>query len=184
MPSRWSDLYFHHFKISLFCKINGEPRGVGRASKGIVLSLTLISIRSYVFLKLTHSLAFVWQIFRFSFELKIKVPKGNYAMGNWHFNKLGSHILLIMVNLIIAINLGKPKKNHPFMLQWYIFLSIREISLWLESTSSKVINKSRSHSKLSLLKMPCKNLDDFLTIFMDWWTLTLQTNLKYNAWKH
>lgn len=35
------------------------------------------------------------------FELKMKVPQGNYAMGNSHFNKLDSHILLIMVNLII-----------------------------------------------------------------------------------
>lgn len=34
------------------------------------------------------------------FELKMKVPQGNYAMGNSHFNKLDSHILLIMVNLI------------------------------------------------------------------------------------
>lgn len=31
----------------------------------------------------------------------MKVPQGNYAMGNSHFNKLDSHILLIMVNLII-----------------------------------------------------------------------------------
>lgn len=33
----------------------------------------------------------------------MKVPQGNYAMGNSHFNKLDSHILLIMVNLIIAL---------------------------------------------------------------------------------
>jgi len=31
----------------------------------------------------------------------MKVPQGNYAMVNSHFNKLDSHILLIMVNLII-----------------------------------------------------------------------------------
>lgn len=55
---------------------------MGRAGKGIVLNLTLISVRSRAFLNLTHLLPFVWQIFRFSFELKIKVPKGNYAMGN------------------------------------------------------------------------------------------------------
>lgn len=40
-------------------------------------------------------------LFFFIFELKMKVPQGNYAMGNSHFNKLDSHILLIMVNLII-----------------------------------------------------------------------------------
>ena len=110
LPSMQRDLYFDHFKILFFCKINGEPRDVGRASKGIVLNLSLISVRSCSFLNLTHSLAFVWQIFCFSFELKLKVPKGNYAMGNWHFNKLGSHILSIMVNLIIAIKPGKTKK--------------------------------------------------------------------------
>lgn len=48
------------------------------------------------------------------FELKMKVPQGNYAMGNSHFNKLDSHILLIMVNLIIPF---KPclhtQKNTP-----------------------------------------------------------------------
>lgn len=46
----------------------------------------------------------------------MKVPQGNYAMGNSHFNKLDSHILLIMVNLIIPF---KPclhtQKNYPFL---------------------------------------------------------------------
>lgn len=125
-----------------------------RSGKGIVLGPTLLSVRSLV-LSLTSHIH--WHLYSKSsislFELKIKVPKGNYAMGNWHFNKLGSHILLIMVNLIIAIKpekTKKKKKNYPFMLQWYIFLSIRAIHVWLESTSSKVINLSGSCSKMSL----------------------------------
>lgn len=53
----------------------------------------------------------------FIFELKMKVPQGNYAMGNSHFNKLNSHILLIMVNLIILFKpcLYTHKKIYPFL---------------------------------------------------------------------
>lgn len=47
----------------------------------------------------------------------MKVPQGNYAMGNNHFNKLDSHILLIMVNLIIPFKpcLHTHKKTYPFL---------------------------------------------------------------------
>lgn len=56
----------------------------------------------------------------FIFEFKMKVPQGNYAMGNSHFNKLDSHILLIMVNLIIPFKAclhthTHKKKSYPFL---------------------------------------------------------------------
>lgn len=114
LQSRQRDLYMGHYKITFSWKINGEPRDVGRSGKGIVLSPTLISGRSPVFSLTSHN---HWHLYdkssTFLFELKIKVPRGNYAMGYWHFNKLGSHILLIMVNLIVAIKPGKtkPKKK-------------------------------------------------------------------------
>lgn len=58
----------------------------------------------------------------FIFELKMKDPQGNYAMGNSHFNKLDSHILLIMVNLIIPFkHCLHTKKPPPYLFPLNVF---------------------------------------------------------------
>lgn len=69
----------------------------------LVLSLTS-HICWHIYSKCSGVWVFLLLLF-FIFELKMKVPQGNYAMGNSHFNKLDSHILLIMVNLIIPFKL-------------------------------------------------------------------------------
>ena len=68
LQARQRDLYLGHFKILLSWKINDETTDVGRSGEGIVLGLTLMSIRSFVlFLNLTYSLATARQIFHLSF---------------------------------------------------------------------------------------------------------------------
>lgn len=67
---------------------------------------------------------FLFHFFIFIFELKIKVPQGNYATGNSHFNKLDSHILLIMVNLIIPFKPCLHTHKKYISLSSYMFLPV------------------------------------------------------------